>query len=323
VFVFKNMIEGVSCSSKHIPVTPSSGSNSLPDLASAWHTLDVEKTLSELGSNPETGLTSQQVEERLQQYGSNELEETAGRSTWEILLDQFKNIMLVMLIAVAFISGVLDLIALQQGKTEGVPFKDTIAILLIVILNGVLGYLQESRAEKALAALKSLSSPKVRVIRDGRTMEVDGKELVPGDIMILEAGVQVSADGRLVEQSNLQIREAALTGEAHAVNKQVKVHLNEDTPLGDRINLVYQGTEVIQGRGTVVVTGTGMRTELGKIAEMLQGVESEPTPLQQRMTQLGNVLVTGSLILVGIVIVGGCSSPSSIVADLGGMSCKS
>ena len=285
-------------------VTPSSGSNSLP-VASAWHTLDVEKTLSELGSNPETGLTSQQVEDRLQQYGSNELEETAGRSTWEILLDQFKNIMLVMLIAVAFISGVLDLIALQQGKTEGVPFKDTIAILLIVILNGVLGYLQESRAEKALAALKSLSSPKVRVIRDGRTMEVDGKELVPGDIMILEAGVQVSADGRLVEQSNLQIREAALTGEAHAVNKQVKVHLNEDTPLGDRINLVYQGTEVIQGRATVVVTGTGMRTELGKIAEMLQGVESEPTPLQQRMTQLGNVLVTGSLILVGIVIVVG------------------
>jgi hypothetical protein len=135
----------------------------------------VEKTLSELGSDAEAGLTSQQVEERLQQYGSNELEETAGRSKWEILLDQFKNIMLVMLIAVAVISGVLDLIALQQGKADGVPFKDTIAILLIVILNGVLGYLQESRAEKALAALKSLSSPKVRVIRDGRPIEIDGK----------------------------------------------------------------------------------------------------------------------------------------------------
>jgi P-type Ca2+ transporter type 2C len=287
------------------PVTSSSRSNSLSDLTSLWHTLDAQKTLQELGSNPETGLTSQQVEERLQQYGSNEIEEAASRSTWEILIDQFKNIMLLMLIAVALISGILDLIALQQGKGEGFPFKDTIAILLIVILNGVLGYLQESRAEKALAALKSLSSPKVRVIRDGKTLEVDGKELVPGDIMLLEAGVQVSADGRLIEESNLQIREAALTGEAQAVNKDVDLTLDEETSLGDRINLVYQGTEVIQGRGTAIVTGTGMKTELGKIAKMLQGVESEPTPLQQRMTQLGNVLVSGSLILVGLVIVGG------------------
>lgn len=289
-----------------LPVTPSSHLNSLPHLAKAWHTLDVEKTLSELGSDTETGLTAQQVEERLQQYGPNELEETAGRSSWEILLDQFKNIMLVMLIAVAIISGVLDLISLQQGKADGgVPFKDTIAIMAIVILNGILGYLQESRAEKALAALKRLSSPKVRVIRNGRTIEIEGKQLVPGDIMLLEAGVQVSADARLIEASNLQVREAALTGEAHAVNKQVEVPLQEDTPLGDRINLVYQGTEVVHGRGTAVVTGTGMRTELGKIAEMLQAVESEPTPLQQRMTQLGNVLVTGSLILVALVIVGG------------------
>jgi len=286
-------------------VTPSSRSNSLSNLASAWHTLNVEKTLSELGSDAQAGLTSKQVEERLQQYGSNELEETAGRSKWEILLDQFKNIMLVMLIAVAIISGVLDLIALQQGKADGVPFKDTIAIMLIVILNGILGYLQESRAEKALAALKSLSSPKVRVIRDGRPMEIDGKELVPGDIMLLEAGVQVSADGRLIEQSNLQIREAALTGEAQAVNKDAQAHLQEETSLGDRVNLVFQGTEVVQGRAKVLVTGTGMRTELGKIAAMLQAVESEPTPLQQRMTQLGNVLVSGSLLLVALVVVGG------------------
>jgi len=289
-----------------LPVAPSSHSNSRPALANAWHTLNVEKTLLELGTNAETGLTTQQVEERLQQYGSNELEETAGRSSWEILLDQFKNIMLVMLIVVAIISGVLDLIALQQGPSEGgVPFKDTIAIMAIVILNGILGYLQESRAEKALAALKRLSSPKVRVLRDGKPLEIDGKQLVPGDIMLLEAGVQVSADARLIEASNLQIREAALTGEAHAVNKQVDVHLSEETPLGDRVNLVYQGTEVVHGRGTAIVTGTGMRTELGKIAEMLQAVESEPTPLQQRMTQLGNVLVTGSLVLVALVVVGG------------------
>jgi Ca2+-transporting ATPase len=287
-------------------VSPSSLSNSRLNLANAWHTLGVERTISELDSNAQTGLTNQQAEERLQEYGFNELEEGAGRRWWEILFDQFKNIMLVMLIVVAIISGVLDLIALQQGKTDGtIPFKDTIAIMAIVILNGILGYLQESRAEKALAALKRLSSPKVRIIRGGRAIEVEAKQLVPGDIMLLEAGVQVSADARLIEASNLQVREAALTGEAHAVEKQVDVHLSEETPLGDRINLVYQGTEVVHGRGVAIVTGTAMRTELGKIAEMLQAVESEPTPLQQRMTQLGNVLVTGSMILVAIVILGG------------------
>ncbi|MBD1930900.1 cation-translocating P-type ATPase [Trichocoleus sp. FACHB-69] len=282
-------------------------SNSNPDQARPWHTLEVEKTLELLSSDAESGLTTVEAQERLQQYGPNELQETAGRSSWEILLDQFKNIMLLMLILVALISGILDLVDLRGGKLAAgeIPFKDTIAILLIVILNGILGYLQESRAEKALAALKKLSSPKVRIIRDGRQVEVEGKTLVPGDIMLVEAGVQISADGRLIEEANLQIRESALTGEAHAVNKQASVHLSDETSLGDRINLVFQGTEVVQGRGKVIVTGTGMKTELGKIADMLQSVESEDTPLQQRMTQLGNVLVSGSLILVAIVIVGG------------------
>ncbi|MEP0792854.1 cation-translocating P-type ATPase [Trichocoleus sp. FACHB-69] len=288
-------------------MTPSIPSNSNPDQARPWHTLEVEKTLELLSSDAESGLTTVEAQERLQQYGPNELQETAGRSSWEILLDQFKNIMLLMLILVALISGILDLVDLRGGKLAAgeIPFKDTIAILLIVILNGILGYLQESRAEKALAALKKLSSPKVRIIRDGRQVEVEGKTLVPGDIMLVEAGVQISADGRLIEEANLQIRESALTGEAHAVNKQASVHLSDETSLGDRINLVFQGTEVVQGRGKVIVTGTGMKTELGKIADMLQSVESEDTPLQQRMTQLGNVLVSGSLILVAIVIVGG------------------
>ncbi|MEP0852501.1 cation-translocating P-type ATPase [Funiculus sociatus] len=288
-------------------MTPSIPSNSNPDQARPWHTLEVEKTLELLSSDAESGLTTVEAQERLQQYGPNELQETAGRSSWEILLDQFKNIMLLMLILVALISGILDLVDLRSGKLAAgeIPFKDTIAILLIVVLNGILGYLQESRAEKALAALKKLSSPKVRIIRDGRQAEVEGKALVPGDIMLVEAGVQISADGRLIEEANLQIRESALTGEAHAVNKQASVHLSDETSLGDRINLVFQGTEVVQGRGKVIVTGTGMKTELGKIADMLQSVESEDTPLQQRMTQLGNVLVSGSLILVAIVIIGG------------------
>lgn len=288
-------------------MTPSIPSNSNPDQARPWHTLEVEKTLELLSSDAESGLTTVEAQERLQQYGPNELQETAGRSSWEILLDQFKNIMLLMLILVALISGILDLVDLRGGKLAAgeIPFKDTIAILLIVVLNGILGYLQESRAEKALAALKKLSSPKVRIIRDGRQVEVEGKTLVPGDIMLVEAGVQISADGRLIEEANLQIRESALTGEAHAVNKQASVHLSDETSLGDRINLVFQGTEVVQGRGKVIVTGTGMKTELGKIADLLQSVESEDTPLQQRMTQLGNVLVSGSLVLVAIVIVGG------------------
>jgi len=279
--------------------------HSLVEHQAVWHNLEVDEAIKLLSGNADTGLTSEEVESRLQKYGTNELEESAGRSSWEILLDQFKNIMLLMLIAVAIVSGVLDLLALQAGnlKPGEVPFKDTIAILAIVILNGILGYLQESRAEKALAALKKLSSPNVRVIRNGRLVDVEAKNVVPGDIMLLEAGVQVAADGRLIEQSNLQIRESALTGEAEAVNKQVQVKLPEDASLGDRINLVFQGTEVVQGRAKVLVTHTGMKTELGKIAEMLQSVETEDTPLQRRMTQLGNVLVGGSLALVAVVIV--------------------
>jgi P-type Ca2+ transporter type 2C len=278
--------------------------HSLPDSAAVWHNLEVDKSIELLSSNADTGLSPQEVQQRLQKYGPNELEETGGRSAWEILVDQFKNIMLLMLIAVAIVSGVLDLLAWQAGelKPGEVPFKDTIAILAIVILNGILGYVQESRAEKALAALKKLASPNVRVIRDGKPMEVVAKDLVPGDVMLLEAGVHISADGRLLEASNLQVRESALTGEAEAVVKQAEITLPDETGLGDRINLVFQGTEVVQGRAKVLVTNTGMQTELGKIAAMLQAVENEPTPLQQRMTQLGNVLVTGSLVLVAIVV---------------------
>lgn len=277
---------------------------SLPDVNVAWHSLDIDKTLEQLQVDRQAGLSAQQVDSRLQQFGPNELEEAGGRSSLAILIDQFKNIMLIMLIAVALISGVLDLLDVLsgQGKPGEIPFKDTIAILAIVILNGALGYIQESRAEKALAALKKLSSPKVRVIRDGRVLEVDSKGLVPGDVMLLEAGVQIAADGRLLEAVNLQVREAALTGEAEAVTKQAELVLPEETSVGDRLNLVYQGTEVVQGRGTVLVAGTGMRTELGKIAALLQGVESEPTPLQQRMDQLSRALVTGALILVALVV---------------------
>jgi P-type Ca2+ transporter type 2C len=288
-------------------VVKSQNTPSVPNAIDPWHTYSVQKTLQLLDTNSDTGLSDSAVEDRLQIYGANEIQDNGGRSSWEILADQFKDIMLLMLIAVAIVSGVLDLIDLQKNGAHGeIPFKDTIAILLIVILNGVLGYLQESRAEKALAALKSLSSPKVQVIRNAQRTEVEAKQLVPGDIILIEAGVQLSADGQIIEASNLQIRESALTGEAHAVNKRREEEgLEEETSLGDRVNIVFTGTEVVQGRAKVIVTNTGMQTELGKIAQMLQDVETEDTPLQKRMDKLGNVLVSSSMALVVIVIIFG------------------
>ncbi|PSB55194.1 magnesium-transporting ATPase, partial [filamentous cyanobacterium CCP1] len=274
--------------------------------ASHWHSIDGDRVIVFFTSDGNTGLMPEQVAKRQAQYGPNELKDLGGRNAWAILLDQFKNIMLIMLIAVAIISGILDALDWQEMvETGDIPFKDTIAILAIVILNGILGYVQESKAEKALAALKSMTSPRVRVIRAGKGTEVAAKELVPGDVMLLEAGVQIAADGRLLEAINLQVREAALTGEAHAVSKQAELLLPEDTPVCDRLNSVFQGTEVVQGRATVLVTHTGMQTELGKIATMLQTVESEPTPLQRRMDQLSQVLVSSSLTLVGLVVIGG------------------
>ncbi|MFQ4136433.1 cation-translocating P-type ATPase [Nodosilinea sp. PGN35] len=266
-------------------------------VSTRWHTLGAAQAVALLEASP-AGLSASDVEQRQSIYGPNELQEGVTRSPWAILWDQFKNIMLLMLIAVALVSLVLDL---RQG---GFP-KDAIAIFAIVLLNGLLGYLQESKAEKALAALKTLTSPRVRVLRQGQEQEVDARALVPGDVVLLEAGVQVPADGRLLDAANLQVREAALTGEAEAVTKQPEVVLEAEAALGDRLNLVFQGTEVLQGRGTVLVTQTGMQTELGRIATLIQAVESEPTPLQQRMGQLGNVLVSGSLVLVALVVVAG------------------
>ncbi|MEG4072358.1 cation-transporting P-type ATPase [Microcoleus sp. Pol14C2] len=265
---------------------------------SSWHTVAIDQTLQQLSSNKDAGLSSQQVSERLQQYGPNELEETGGRSPWSIFVDQFTNIMLLMLMGVAVISAFLDI------RSNTFP-KDAIAIFAIVILNGILGFFQEQSAEKALAALKNLASPLVRVLRDGKTSDIAAKELVPGDVMLLEAGVKIAADARLIETSNLQVRESALTGEALAVTKQAELELPEDASLGDRLNLIFQGTEVVQGRAKAIVTNTAMQTELGKIATMLQSVENEPTPLQQRMDQLGKVLVSGALTLVAIVVIGG------------------
>ncbi|MEL6397861.1 MAG: cation-transporting P-type ATPase [Cyanobacteria bacterium J06626_4] len=266
--------------------------------AGGWHTLLPDQALTQLQSDRQAGLSSPEVITRREQVGANVLEETQGRANWRIFIDQFTNIMLLMLMAVAVISGGIAL------RAHELP-KDAIAIFAIVILNGVLGYLQESRAEKALAALKQMASPSVRIVRDSKTIEVPSQDLVPGDVLLLDAGMQVAADGLLLDTANLQVRESALTGEAQAVMKKAAEALAAEASLGDRTNLVYQGTEVVKGRGRALVTQTGMQTELGRIAAMLQAVENEPTPLQLRMNQLGNALVTGSMILVAIIVVGG------------------
>jgi len=269
-----------------------------PPSTQQWHTLDIDRAVRELKTDADKGLSAEDAKKRLETHGTNELKETGGRSRWQILLDQFADVMLLMLIAVAVVAAVLDMRA-------GTFPKDAIAIMAIVLLNAVLGYLQESRAEAALAALKNLSAPDVRVVRDRQKKQISAKELVPGDILLLEAGDQVAADGRLLEAATLQARESALTGEAIAVEKHAETTLDEDIALAERKNLAFQGTEIVHGRGKLLVTCTGMETELGKIAMMIQSVSVLATPLQQRLKQLGNVLVCGSLTLVALVVIGG------------------
>ncbi len=263
-----------------------------------WHTLDIDDAAAALDTDIKNGLSAAEAENRLGEYGTNELKETGGRSRLQILLDQFADIMLLMLIGVAIVAAVLDV------RAGNFP-KDAIAIGAIVLLNAVLGYFQESRAEDALAALKGLSSPNVTVVRSGETREISAKQLVPGDLVLVEAGNQIAADGRLLESAVLQARESALTGEATAVEKKADATLPADTSLADQKNLVFQGTEIVHGRGKMLVTRTGMETELGKIATMIQSVSELKTPLQQRLEQLGRTLVIGSLSLVALVVIGG------------------
>jgi len=264
-------------------------------ITQVWHTLTAEETIAALDVNPELGLELWQISDRQAAYGRNELNGKAGRSKLSIFVDQFTNIMLLMLMGVALVSAILDL------RVGSFP-KDAVAIAAIVILNGILGYVQESRAEDALAALKLMAAPNVRVLREGKVTEIPSVELVVGDIVFVDAGMQIAADGRLLEASKLKVREGALTGESKGVNKVADQTFGAEESLGDRHNMVFQGTEVLQGRGMMVVTATGMQTELGKIANLLQDVELEETPLQKRMAELSKALVIASLVLVAIVI---------------------
>ena len=260
-------------------------------MTTEWYKLSAEQALSEAGVTTEEGLTSAEAQKRLAQYGPNELQEKAGRSRLKILWEQFSNILTVLLILAALVSMFLG------------DWIEAIAIFVIVILNGVLGYTQEYRAEQSMAALKKMSVPVVRARRDGRLVEISARELVPGDMVVLETGNILPADGRVTQSVNMRVEEAALTGESEPVSKNPDLVFDSGLALGDRKNMVYSGTLVNYGRGEYVVTATGMDTELGHIANLIQGVEEENTPLQQRLDRLGRVLAWGALALVTAVIV--------------------
>ena len=259
-----------------------------------WHALAADACCAALGCNGQ-GLSSTEALRRLAESGPNRLELGNGRSGWRILREQFGNAMLIMLLAVAAVSAAIDL---HQASFP----KDAIAILVIVGLNALLGYVQESRAEQALLALRSMAQPLVQVRRDGRWQRLASEQLVPGDLIRLEAGDRVAADARLLETADLAMREAALTGEAEAVFKQPDRVLEASTPVLERINCVFQGTEVVRGRGLAVVSATGMGTELGQIAALITSAGGERTPLQARLDGLAHALVAGALALVSVVV---------------------
>jgi Ca2+-transporting ATPase len=253
-----------------------------------WHARDLEKVAQELKTDAARGLAAAEAAQRLAEHGRNQLAEAAPDPWWRKLASQFRDLVIWILIVAAVIAGAME------------EWIDAGAILAIVVLNGLVGYLQEARAEKALASLKSLSSPHARVMRDGAVAVVEAAELVPGDRIELEAGDNIPADARVVEAFSLQAQEAALTGESAPVNKSTR-QLDEDTSLAERTNMVFMGTVITNGKASAIVTGTGMGTELGAIAGLLAHEEREPTPLQRRLADLGRTLLYVCLTLVGII----------------------
>jgi len=255
-----------------------------------WHQAEVREIMEELGSSVQ-GLSSEEALKRYGEYGPNELKEKKKKTLFMILLDQFKDFMILVLIAAAVIAGFIG------------ELSDTIAIIVIVVLNALIGFIQEYRAEKAMAALKKMSAPSATVVREGLSAVIAASELVPGDVIILEAGNVVPADTRLIESAQLKVEEAALTGESMPADKHPEALHDEQLPLGDRKNMVYKGTFVTYGRGKGIVATTGMDTELGQIAQMLQVEEEVKTPLQKRLASFGQKLAIAVLAICVIVFV--------------------
>ncbi|MBM3125202.1 MAG: HAD-IC family P-type ATPase, partial [Chloroflexi bacterium] len=254
-----------------------------------WHTLAVHEAFQQLNSQS-SGLSRAEVASRLAKYGSNELQAARRISPWEILLEQFKNVLILILLGATAISLFLG---------HGV---ESIVIAVIVLFAVVLGFIQEYRAERAIEALKQMAAPTATVLRDGEEVKIPARDLVPGDVILLHTGDRVPADARLLEAVNLQVDEAALTGESVPVEKFVRDLENEDLPLGDRRNMVHAGTAVTYGRGKALVAATAMQTEFGKIAKMLQDVETGRTPLQQNLDKVGTVLARAAFVVVAIIV---------------------
>ena len=272
------------------------GSSRVPNAApqreeqQEWHALRTDEVFQHLQVQG-NGLTSEEAQRRLEQYGPNQLKEAPRPTFLQMLWEQLNNFVVILLIIASVISALLG------------DYVEAAAIMAIVVLNAVLGIVQERRAEEALAALKKLAAPDAQVMRDGRRLSIPSYELVPGDLVFLEAGNFIPADIRLLEAVNLRVEEASLTGESLAVQKNAATVLDKNVPLGDRKNTAFMGTVVSYGRGRGVVTSTGMRTQLGLIATMLQSVEAEETPLQRRLDQLGRSLSVAALFLVAIVFI--------------------
>ncbi|MFN8457479.1 MAG: cation-translocating P-type ATPase [Anaerolineae bacterium] len=258
---------------------------------SNWYQLPLNEVLQQLDTAAATGLTQAEATRRLEQVGPNALIEQGLKSPWKILLEQLTNVMTMILIVAAIISFFLG------------DLLDAGVILAIVVLNAGLGFRQEYKAEQSMAALKQLAVPVVKVRREGQVKEISSRDLVPGDVVLLETGNKVPADGRLLESANLRLEEAALTGESEAAEKDAALVYSTEESLGDRRNMVYMGTAVSYGHGEAVITATGMQTELGHIANLIQTVEQEPTPLQQRLNRLGVVLAVVALVIVGVIFV--------------------
>jgi P-type Ca2+ transporter type 2C len=254
--------------------------------------LETDELAKQVQTDTTKGLDIEEAEKRLKQYGPNQLAAKQGRSPWSIFFAQFNSIIIWILFAAAIVSGFLK------------EWVDSLAICGIIILNSILGFIQEFRAERSLAALKELSSPSTRVIRGGKSLSVPSGEIVPGDLVELEAGDKVPADSRLVYTTgNFATQEASLTGESVPVNKTSHPIREDEVPLADRINMVYMGTSVVSGKARAIVVSTGMQTELGRIADMIQEIQEDSTPLQKRLEQFGKWIVVLCLVLVAMVFI--------------------
>jgi Ca2+-transporting ATPase len=265
---------------------PSSGDLVLTHL---WHAVPAPDAFDLLRSRPD-GLTVSEARKRLERYGPNELQETRRISPWQILLEQFKNVLIIILLIATVISFFLG---------HGL---ESVVIAVIVLFAVLLGFVQEYRAERAIEALRQMTAPTATVMRDGEEVRIPARDLVPGDVILLSTGDRIPADARLIEAINLQVEESALTGESVPVEKHVHPLGYDNLPLGDRRNMVYAGTSVTYGRGRALVVATGMHTEFGKIARMLQTVETVRTPLQENLDRVGNVLARAAFVVVGLIV---------------------